>query len=148
MKVRRQCVIATALMLVFPALAAANPIIVPDLTKVAATVIVVGAAFVVEMAITTGYLLFVGLSPGTVFAALLPLNIGTYLCVLVPALDFDVPVLIIEVVVVSIEAAAIKVMAVFPLFRRDNFLCLRWRHALGAAAVGNAFSYWVGNMMS
>ena len=137
---------AALLLLLLPSVAMANPIVSP--THTVAYIIVVGTSFLVEVAVTTGYLALAGMSAGVVFVALVLVNLGSYMGILLPALDHDVPVLVIELLVVLAEGVVIKFMSAFPTFQGDTFTSLKWRHAFAAAGIGNAFSYWVGKMIS
>ena len=135
-----------ALSAMTPTLAMANPTFRPG--QFVGSVVVLFTAFVMELAVTTGYLLCVGMAAGTVFVALLIVNMASYLGVLVPGLELGIPPIFIEVVIVCLEAGAIKVMSGFQCFQGDFFGVLKWKHAFIAAALGNALSYGVGLMIS
>lgn len=134
------------IVILFPYVALGNPVVSP--AHVLGFVVVVGTSLLVEVAITTGCLTLVGMSAGTVFAALLVINIGTYFGILLPALDAGFYIIILEALVVMTEGAVIKLISCFAFFQGGNFSGLKWRYAFGAAALGNAFSYWIGNMLS
>ena len=129
-----------------PAVVLANPTVRPG--HAVASIVVILTAFGMELIFTTGYLTIVGLSAGAVFLGLLVVNLASYLGVLLPGLDLGVPVTIMEIVIVSLEAVAIKFMSCLPVFQADSFADLRWRHAFIAAAIGNAVSYGAGSMIS
>mgnify|MGYP001824341298 CR=1 FL=1 len=135
------CVLLSAV----PTVALANPSLRPG--HAIGSIVILLTAFVMEVTMTTGYLIFVGMSAGMVFAGLLVANFVTYTGVLLPLLDTGMPVVVIEVLVVTLEAVIIKVLAFFFLFQGDAFVTLRWRHAFIAAAIGNTFSYGVGRLL-
>lgn len=129
-----------------PGIAMANPSVRPS--HVLGAIVVVGTSFLLEVAITTWYLAALGMSAGVVFVTLLIVNVGTYAGILLPTLDSGLHIALVEGLVVFSEALVLKFMSCFSFFQGDTFTVLNWRHAFGAAAFGNAFSYWIGNMLS
>ncbi len=136
------------LLIVLPAaVAQANPRIDP--TSVAATFVVVLAAFFLEILITSGVLLFAGMAAVPTFAALVLGNVGSYFGVLGPlAFHFELHIVLVELAVVAAETAFIKLISLLALFQQDRFIGLKWRYAFLAALLGNASSYYIGTLMT
>ena len=140
---------AIPLILILVTTAQANPCIHQSPASIAATIVVVIAALCLEIFITTGVLIFSGLALAPTFIALTIGNIISYLGVLSPlAYYFELHIVFVELVVVSVEAAFIKLISLFPVFQLDRFTDLKWRYAFLAAILGNASSYYIGTLMA
>ena len=136
------------LVLVPAGVAYGNPCIVNP-TSMAATIVVVIAALCLEIFITMGVLIFPGMALGPTFIALALGNVGSYLGVLSPLLYyFELPLVVVEVAVVTTEAVFIKLISSVGTFQLDRFDGLNWRRAFLAAALGNASSYYIGTLMT
>jgi len=139
--------VLVALIIVPASVAQANPSIDP--TSVAATFVVVLAAFFLEIFITSGVLLFAGMAAVPTFAALVFGNVGSYFGVLGPlAFHFQLHIVLVELAVVAAETVFIKLISLLALFQQDTFVGLKWRYALLAALLGNASSYYIGTLMA
>jgi hypothetical protein len=118
-------------------------------TSFAATIVVVIAALCLEIFITIGVLFFSGIAPVPAFFALFLGNICCYLVVLCPLVFyFKLHVVLVEIAVVSVEAAFIKLISLIAIFQSDTFERLKWRYAFLAAVLGNAASYYIGTIMA
>ena len=144
---RRRIVIV--LLVLLPAEATyGNPCIEPP-TSIAATMVVVIAALGLEVFITMGVLVFSGMALARTLLALTLGNIGCYLGVLGPLFyHFELPILLVETAVVTVEAAFIKLISLGGVFQLGRFDGLRWRSALLATTLGNASSYYIGTLMT
>lgn len=124
-----------------------NPCVDP--VSEAATIVVVIAALGLEVFITMGVLGFSGMALAPTLLALTLGNIGCYLGVLGPLFyHFELPIILVEAAVVTVEAAFIKLISLVGAFQLDRFDGLRWRSAFLAALLGNASSYYIGTLMT
>jgi len=141
--------ILPALLAVFAcaATAHANPC-GPHPTAVAAWIIVVLAAMVVEVCITTGVLLFSGLAVAPTALVLFPANLVSYAGIVLPLYSIAKSVWLVEAVVLLAETGLIKLLSLFEPFQQDTFDGLKWRSALLAALAGNACSYYIGTLLA
>ena len=115
----------------------------------AATIVVIIAALGLEVFITMGVLVFSGMALAPTLLALTLGNIGCYLGVLGPLFyHFELPIVLVEVAVVTVEAIFIKSLSLIGAFQLDRFDGLSWRRAFLAAALGNASSYYIGTLMT
>ena len=133
--------------LVTATIACANPCIQSPTSIVAAIVVVIAALFL-EIFITTGVLLFSGMALAPTFLALIIGNTGSYVGVLSPLFYyFEAHIVLVELAVVSVEAAFIKLICLFAAFQLDSFDGLKWRYAFLSAILGNASSYYIGTLI-
>lgn len=124
-----------------------NPCIDP--ASEAATIVVIIAALGLEVFITMGVLVFSGMALAPTLLALTLGNIGCYLGVLGPLFyHFELPIVLVEVAVVTVEAVFIKLISLVGTFQLDRFDGLRWRSAFLAATLGNASSHYIGTLMT
>ncbi|MEN6333145.1 MAG: hypothetical protein ABFE01_02730 [Phycisphaerales bacterium] len=138
---------ALAVVLACAATAHANPC-GPHPTGMVAWIVVVLAAMVVEVCITTGVLLFSGLAVAPTALVLFPANLVSYAGIVLPLYSIAKSVWLAEVVVLAAETGLIKLLSLFEPFQHDTFDGLKWRSALLAALAGNACSYYVGTLLS
>ncbi|MHC4713755.1 MAG: hypothetical protein ACYTAN_10875 [Planctomycetota bacterium] len=131
-----------AVLLVFPSIAMANPTVLPK--RLPATVIVIGAAFVVEVMLTALVLVFCGLVSMHLIWALLLGNAVLYAAAFLPLLSATGNVPVSEIIIIVIEALFIKMLSRFEVFQTSDFRRLPWIGAFLAAAVGNMASMLVG----
>lgn len=124
----------------------ANPVADP-MTQFSA-VMVVGSLLGLEAAISTISLLFFGMSPKPVFFAMLMVNAGIYFVVFLPIFETLDNLLIAELVIVFVEAAFIKLIARFDVFRLDTFRKVGWIGAITVSIIANLLSYYVGTIIS
>lgn len=135
--------LAVFLVLGLAATAQANPCI-QDPSQIAASIIVIIAALLLEVFVTTGLLLFSGIAVVPTFFPLLVGNAVSYLGILLPLFGATKSVWLVEVVVIGAEALFIKLLTRFDVFQGDSFQGLKWRYAFLCVFVGNACSYYVG----
>jgi hypothetical protein len=120
----------------------------PHPTKLAAWIIVVLAAMLLEVCITTGFLLFSGLTVAPTAIVLFLGNTISHVGIVLPLYELAKSVWLVEVVVLAAETALIKLLSLFGPFQQDTFTGLKWRYALLAALAGNACSYYVGTLLA
>jgi hypothetical protein len=125
----------------------ANPLGVNP-TGMAAGVVVISAALLLEVFVTSGVLLFCGIAVVPMFCALVFGNIVSYLGIALPLYALVQRVWPVEMTIVAAEAVLIKLLSSFNLFQGDTFDGLKWRWALLAALAGNACSYYVGTLLA
>ncbi len=129
-----------------PSVAFANPSVPPPGLTIGALVTIT-IAFGLEIGVATIYLTLVGMAPKRVFFTLCVVNLLTYTLVLLPGEELGFPIVILEFAILCIEALAIKLMAFHFFFHGGRFDGLKWRHAFGAALLGNLTSYLAGLAM-
>lgn len=107
--------------------------------------IVVGlASLALEGLLTTGILLFCGMTGGMTFLILLGINIGCYIGVYAfLEWHWRFPMFWALMVAALVETACLKLLSRFDLFTRDDFNALLWRYALLAAVVGKLYSFYM-----
>ena len=144
---RKKIILALAI-LAAPSVAYANPIVVNPTSFIAFWVVVV-FALVVEAGIASLVVTVSGMSPVRVFLGFLAGNALVYFIAFRPLLERgSVPIVALELGVVSADAMIIKFLSAFAPFQNDNFTRLSWLHAIIAAGAGNAFSYFIGRVAS
>jgi len=116
--------------------------------NVVGLIVVVIASLLLEVFVTAGVLLFVGIAVVPMAFALVLANLVSYVGVALPLYDALERVWPVEIVVVGIEAILIKVLSAFDLFQGDSFDGLKWRVAFLAAVAGNASSYYVATLLA
>ncbi len=135
--------IPVCLLLLAPLRAYANPIVINPGSIVSFWVVAV-AALAVEAGIVALLLAFQGLNVVQVFAAFFSVNVAVFVCVFLPLLQRDWLAGAAELVVVSIDCLAIKLLAGLDLFQGENYTGLSWWRALVVSAFGNAASCFIG----
>ncbi len=143
-----QAAFVLGLVLVSAGTAQANPLGGPDPAKLAASIVVISAALLLEVFVTTGVLLFCGMAVVPMFFALVLGNVVSYLGIALPLYALVQRVWPVEFVIVVVEAALIKLLSSFSLFQGETFDGFKWRWALLAALAGNACSYYVGTLLA
>lgn len=127
----------------------ANPVIGPGYTLAQTAYFgIVASALVLEVIIVTACLFAVGMRPYRLFPVLLMANVVTFAAIILTGVDVGAPVIVMETAVVMVELLIVKFVAFIPLFRRDGFVKLRWRYALGVVVAGNVASYLLGLTVS
>ena len=152
MKVFNQCAILQriliALCLFLPLAAFANPVMIEP-SSLLAFCIVVFWALVVEAGVVALLLAFQGLNPLRIFIAYGVTNIAVFLFVFEPLLNQEwssVPVL--EILVVLLDGLAIKLLTRLSAFQGDDFKGVSWLRSFIISCIGNAASYFIGNIAS
>jgi hypothetical protein len=125
----------------------ANPVGIHP-THAAALVVVIIASLLLEVFVTTGVLLFLGISAVPAFFVLVIGNAVSYMGVLLPLYSEVKSVLFVEIVIVLVEAGFIKLFSCFQWFQGASFAGLKWRYAFLAAIAGNACSYYFGTLIA
>ena len=145
-RVRKFIFFFIALCLLVPATARANPVMI-DGTSLLAFAIVAFWAFVVEAGLVALLLAFCGVQPLRLFGGFFVTNFLVFAFVFAPLLH-RMPLVPLEVLVVAVDGAAIKVMTCFGGFQQDDFRGVSWPQAGLISAVGNAASFFVGVIAS
>jgi hypothetical protein len=137
-------------MLSLPLVAGANPVMI-DGTSLIASCVVGFWAFIVEAGLVALLLTFSGVETLRVFIAYWFTNAMVFFLFFHPVLDMrdlPIPLLAVEVMVVILDAGAIKFLLRFSHFHGDGFSGVSWERAVSISAVGNAASYFVGYLCS
>ncbi len=122
----------------------ANPVAI-DPTSLIAFGIVVLAAFVVESGLVALTCTLSGVAPVRIFLAYFVTNSIVYVAFFYPILQKEwVPLIVLELVVVAIDACAVKMLVRFDALQGFGFTEVSWKRALVASAIGNAASYFTG----
>ncbi len=127
--------------------ARANPLGV-DPAGMAAGIVVIIAALLLEVFVTTGFLLFSGIAVVPMFFALVLGNAVSYVGILLPLYEATKIVWLVEVVIVAVEGVLVKGLSHIGLFQGDTFDGLKWRTAFLSVLAGNACSYYVGTLLA
>lgn len=134
--------LAIAILVMFPALARANPVMI-DGQSLIAFGIVAFWALVIESGIATLALASTGLLIVPAFSALIVANVALFLFGFLP-LTGRVPLWLLEPGVVLADALLLKLMASVPFLQGGGFVGVSWRRALVASLLGNASSFFIG----
>jgi hypothetical protein len=139
----------TAIFLLIPLVASANPVILDPSSLIAFFVVAVGA-FVVEAGIIALLLAFRGVAPLRVFVAYFAANAAVFFFLFQPLLmgSSDPPVLALEALVVLIDGLVIKLLVTLAAFQGDNYRGVGWLRSLFLSGIGNGLSYFVGYIAS
>jgi hypothetical protein len=132
----------TAVLLIPPCVARANPVII-DGESLIAFAIVAFWALVIESGVATLALASRGILIVPSFITLVLANIAVFLFAFLP-LTSRVSLWILEPGVVLADALAIKLLLSGSLLQGDAFLGVSWRRALFASLLGNSTSFFVG----
>ena len=112
-------------------------------------VVVAFFAFIVEAGIVALFLTFSGLATMRVFASYFITNLIIFFAVFYPLLQREqIPLPLLEALVVALDAAAIKLLSKFDALQGDEFSNLSWLRAGLIAVAGNAASFFVGTIAS
>lgn len=109
--------------------------------------IVALAALVVEAGVVALFLIFSGLFPLRTFGAFFLINFAVFAFLFFPLLR-RIPLPLLEVIVVVVDGAAIKLLTFLSAFQGDEFQRVSWQRAGLASVAGNAASFFVGVMGS
>ena len=134
--------ISIALCLLLPLTVRANPVIL-DPSSLIAFGVVAFWAFLIEAGIVALVLTFNGLSPLRIFGGFFVTNVAVFCLLFCPLLG-STPLPDLEALVVIVDAVAIKALASFGVFQRDECRGVTWLRAGLIAVVGNAASFFVG----
>jgi hypothetical protein len=131
-----------------PLVVFANPVIL-DPSSLLAFGIVAFWALIVEAGVVALLLTFQGLNPLRIFIAYGATNVLVFLFVFEPLLNQEwssVPAL--EILVVLLDGLAIKLLTCLSAFQGDDFKGVSWLHSFIIFCIGNAASYFIGNIAS
>ncbi len=124
------------------ALALANPAIDPF--SGLSSILVLFSTLGIEAFIIAIILMFFDMAPGTVFVAFFLGNLVTFFFIFLPLQEAISNLLVAEIVIVGAEGSYIKFLSRFGRFQLESFAGLKWKTAFIVAAIGNAFSYYIG----
>lgn len=125
--------------------ASANPVILNP-SSLLAFFVVAFWAMVVEAGVVALLLAFRGAAALPVFVAYFFLNGAVFLFLFQPLLvgGRSLPVLVLEGIVVLIDATVIKLLVALGPFQGDSYNGVSWVRSLVTSGIGNALSYVVG----
>lgn len=127
-----------------PLAARANPVMLNP-SSFLAFGFVAFAALVVEAGVVALVLAFAGVAPWRFFVGFFVTNAAVFFFVFCPLLEREtLPWFLLEILVVGLDALAIKLLAQFDLLQGDGFRGVGWRFAGSAALVGNCISFFIG----
>lgn len=137
--------ILTAICLLIPLAASANPVMLNPSSLIAFYVVAFWA-FVVEAGIIALLLTFQGAAPLRLFLAYLIANAGVFFVLFEPLLEGSTnpPVLALEALVVLVDCLIIKLLVRLEYFQGDYYRSIGWRRSLLVSGVGNGLSYFIG----
>lgn len=128
--------------------ARANPYILNPSSAVAFAIVAL-SALIVEAGVVALLLAFVGVAPLRMFAGFLFMNVAVFAFCFYPLMEQrQIPLVGLEVLVVAIDAAAIKLLSRFAAFQADSYRGLSWLFAGLTALVGNGVSFFIGVIAS
>lgn len=131
-----------------PIVARANPVILNP-SSLIAFVVVAFWALIVEAGIVALLLMFAGLAPLRFFGGYLIANIAVFIFVFCPLQQrAALPLPVLEVLVVAIDAVSIKVLSQCAPFQGDSYRNASWWLAGLASLAGNAASFFIGVIAS
>ena len=135
----------TAICLLIPLVASANPVIL-DPSSLIAFFVVAFWAFVIEAGVVALLLTFRGVAPLRVFVAYFVANAAVFIFLFQPLLmgSSNPPVLALEVLVVLIDGLIIKLLIALDYFQGDNYRGVGWLRSTLTSGIGNSLSYFVG----
>lgn len=140
--------IAIVLCLLMPLAAWADPVII-DPTSLLAFGIVAFWALIVEAGVVALLLTLQGLKPLRIFIAYGVANTAVFLFVLEPLLNRETAsVPILEALVVVLDGLVIKLLTSLDSFQGDGYKGVSWLRSLVVSCLGNAVSYFIGNIAS
>ena len=144
-KATRLPIVLVAAIILMPFVAGANPVMMNP-SSLLAFCIVAFWAMVVEAGVVALLLAFRAAAALPVFVAYFVLNGAVFLFLFHPLLvgNRSLPVLALEVMVVLIDGAVIKLLVALSPFQGDGYRGVSWLRSLVTSSVGNALSYLVG----
>jgi len=104
-------------------------------------------ALVVESGLATLALSSRGISIVPLFITLLAANVAVFLFLFLP-LTNRISLAVLEPGVALADAILIKLLASAPFLQTGDFVGVRWQRALTASLIGNAASYFIGEIAS
>src|SRR6058998_1317850 len=134
--------LAILLLLLVPVGLQANPAILNPQSLIAFWIVAFWA-LVIESGIATLALSLCGVLVLPVFATLVVTNVAIFAFAFMPLLA-RMPLWLLELWVVLLDALVIKIVAAVPLFQRGDYVGVSWRRGLVASILGNAASYFIG----
>jgi len=134
--------LAIIVLLMFPVIARANPVMI-DGQSLIAFGIVAFWALVIESGIATLALVSSGLLIVPSFGTLIVANVTFFLFAFLP-LTSRVSLWFLEPGVVLADALLLKLVASAPFLQGGGFVGVSWRRALVASLLGNAASFFIG----
>lgn len=137
--------ILTAICLLIPLAASANPVMLNPSSLIAFYVVAFWS-FVVEAGVVALLLTFRGIAPLRVFIAYFVANAAVFFFLFQPQLkgSGSPPVLVLEALVVLIDGLIIKLLVTLEGFQGDNFRGVSWLRSTAISGIGNGLSYFVG----
>ncbi len=130
--------------MLIPAVALANPVAVNPSSFLAFS-FVAFAALVVEAGVVALMLFFAGVTPWPFFIGFFFTNLAVFLFVFRPLLEHETaPWFVLEVLVVALDAVAIKLLSQLDFLQGEGYRGVGWRLAGVVALVGNGASFFVG----
>lgn len=135
----------TAICLLIPLAASANPVMLNPSSLIAFFVVACWA-FVVEAGVVALLLTFRGIAPLRVFMGYFVANAGVFFFLFQPLLMWSSspPVLLLEALVVLIDGFIIKLLVTLDYFQGDNYRSVGWRRSTVTSAIGNGLSNFIG----
>lgn len=136
------------LVLFFPAIAIANPIVVFDPFNPIKTIMILISTLGPEVFIVTVILYFCHMAVVPVLITLFLGNIVIYFIIFRPILSLTEHVFIAELIIIGIESVFIKLISTFDTFQLEEFKGLKWPTVFIVSTAGNAVSYFLGSVIS
>ena len=128
--------------------AMANPVIITDPAGTISWIVVLGSTLGLEAIVITIILYFCRMQPLPSFIAVLIGNTVIFFAIFRPVVSSVENLLIAEAVIVAIDGAFIKIISMFDAFQSEEFKNLKWRTIFICSAIGNALSYFMGNVIT
>lgn len=137
--------ILTAICLLIPLVASANPVMLNPSSLIAFFVVAFWA-FVVEAGVVALLLAFRGVAPLRVFIGYFIANAAVFIFLFQPLLmgSNSPPVLALEALVVLIDGLVIKLLITLAAFQGDNYRGVGWLRSTVISGIGNGLSYFIG----
>jgi hypothetical protein len=101
-----------------------------------------------ESAIAAILLFFLGMAPVQTLCAMLFLNVFTFGFMVFGLLEVIHNIIIIETLIIIVEAGFIKFLCRFDVFQLEFFQGVGWLGAFVVSTLSNITSYFVGNILS
>jgi hypothetical protein len=134
---------AIVILCLAPLVALANPYVLNPGSLIAFGVIVF-SAMVVESGVVALLLACKGMRVLPVFFSYFLCNAAVFLFVFYPLAQLNWPVLGLELLVIGVDALAIRFIALIPGLQGDNYCGMKWWQALALSAIGNGSSFFLG----
>lgn len=137
---------AIAVLLIFPVIARANPVMIDGQSLIAFGIVALGA-LVIESGIATLALVSSGMLIVPSFGTIVVANVALSLFAFLP-LTGRVSLWFLEPGVVIADAIVLKLVASTPFLQGGFFVGVSWRRVLTASLLGNAASFFIGVLAS